>query len=174
LWKNLEDLTERQHARLAWIAQTDPRLRRADLLKEDLRHVFSIKGTEGKHALDRRISWARRCRIPVFVQLARRIVKHRQSVDAALDYGLCQGLIESVNTKIRLLARIALGFRSPHALIALACSPSGGHRRTLPGRTNPRIRQYGPNFLARTGRRKLSLLVSSHNDSAFKWPALSI
>ena len=112
MWKNLEDLTERQHARLAWIAQTDPRLRRAGLLKEDLRHVFSIKGTEGKHALDRRISWASLPH-PVFVQLARRIVKHRQSVDAALDYGLCQGLIESVSTKIRLLARIALGFRSP-------------------------------------------------------------
>ena len=84
---------------------------------------------------------ARRCRIPVFVQLARRIVKHRQSIEAALDHGLSQGLIESVNTKIRLLARIAFGFRSPQALIALAMLALGGHRPTLPGRTNPRISQ---------------------------------
>ncbi len=36
LWKNPEDLTERQTAKLAWIAQTDPRLHRAYLLKEGL------------------------------------------------------------------------------------------------------------------------------------------
>ena len=142
LWKNPEDLTEHQHARLAWIAQTDPRLHRAYLLKEGLRYVFSVKGEEGKQALDRWISWARRCRIPVFVALARRIVKHRQSIEAALDHGLSQGLIESVNTKIRRLTRIAFGFRSPQALIALAMLALGGHRPTLPGRTNdPRISQ---------------------------------
>ena len=142
LWKNPEDLTEHQHARLAWIAQTDPRLHRAYLLKEGLRHVFSVKGEEGKQALDRWISWARRCRIPVFVELSRRIVKHRQAIQAALDHGLSQGLIESVNTKIRLLARIAFGFRSPQALIALAMLALGGHRPTLPGRTtHPRNHQ---------------------------------
>ena len=70
LWKNPEDLTERQSAKLAWIAKTDTRLYRAYLLKEGLRHVFAVKGEEGKQALDRWISWARRCRIPVFVELA--------------------------------------------------------------------------------------------------------
>jgi GAF domain-containing protein len=50
--------------------------------------------------------------------------------------------IESVNTKIRLLARIAFGFRSPQALIALAMLALGGHRPNLPGRTNhPRNHQ---------------------------------
>src|SRR6476661_5974820 len=73
-----EDLTERQTAKLAWIAKTDTRLYRAYLLKEGLRHVFSVKDEEGKQALDRWISWARRCRIPVFVELAGRIVRHRQ------------------------------------------------------------------------------------------------
>jgi len=51
LWKNPEDLTERQSAKLAWIAKTDTRLYRAYLLKEGLRHVFSVKGQEGKQAL---------------------------------------------------------------------------------------------------------------------------
>ena len=55
----------------------------------------------------------------MFVELASRIVRHRQAIDAALDHGLSQGLIESTNTKIRLLTRIAFGFRSPEALIAL-------------------------------------------------------
>ena len=53
--------------------------------------MFSVKGEEGKEALDRWISWARRCRIPVFVELAGRIVRHREAIDAALDHGLSQG-----------------------------------------------------------------------------------
>lgn len=142
LWKNPKDLTERQSAKLAWIAKTDPRLYRAYLLKESLRHVFSVKGEEGKQALDRWISWAQRCRIPVFVELATRIKRHRVAIDAALDHGLSQGLIESTNTKIRLLTRIAFGFRSPQALIALAMLTLAGHRPTLPGRHNhPQISQ---------------------------------
>ena len=134
MWKNPQDLTEAQSAKLAWIAKTDPRLHRAYLLKEGLRHVFTVKGEEGKQALDRWISWARRCRIPAFVELARRIVKHRRAIDAALEHGLSQGLTESTNTKIRLLTRIAFGFRSPEALIALAMLALGGHRPSLPGR----------------------------------------
>lgn len=72
----------------------------------------------------------------------RGIVRHRQAIDAALDHGLWQGLIESTNTKIRLLTRIAFGFRSPEALIALAMLALGGRRPALPGRTkHPRISQ---------------------------------
>ena len=96
--------------------------------------MFKVKGQAGKEALDRWIGWARRCRIPAFVDLQRRIVKHRAAIDAALEHGLSQGLIESTNTKIRLLTRIAFGFRSPQALTALAMLALGGHRPALPGR----------------------------------------
>jgi transposase len=137
LWKNPEDLTDHQRDKLAWIAKTDPRVYRAYLLKEGLRHVFAVKGEDGKHALDRWVSWARRCRLPAFVELQRRIVKHRAAIDAALEHGLSQGLIESTNTKIRLLTRLAFGFRSPEALIALAMLALGGHRPALPGRARP-------------------------------------
>ena len=47
LWKNPDDLTDRQHDKLAWIAKTDPRLHRAYLLKEGLRYVFAVKGEAG-------------------------------------------------------------------------------------------------------------------------------
>jgi transposase len=134
LWKNPEDLTDHQRDKLAWIAKTDPRVYRAYLLKEGLRHVFAVKGEDGKQALERWVCWARRCRLPAFVELQRRIVKHRAAIDAALEHGLSQGLIESTNTKIRLLTRLAFGFRSPEALIALAMLALGGHRPALPGR----------------------------------------
>ena len=135
LWKNPESLTENQTAMLTWIATTDPRLHRAYLLKEGLRHVFATKGEQGKEPLDRWLSWARRCQIPSFIELARKVTKHREAIDAALDHNMSNALVESANTKIRVLTRVAFGFKSPEALIALAMLSLGGHRPQLPGRT---------------------------------------
>jgi transposase len=134
LWKNPENLTTRQQAKLAWVATVDPRLHRAYLLKEGLRLVFRLPYDEAKDALEVWVNWARRCRIPAFVDLQRRIVKHRASILAAIQHGLSNGRIESVNTKIRLITRVAFGFRSPQALIALAMLSLGGHKPVLPGR----------------------------------------
>lgn len=135
LWKNPENLTSRQQTKLAWIAKTDPRLHRAYLLKEGLRLVFQLPLEEAAETLDVWVGWARRCRIPVFIDLQRRIVKHRTSILAAIEHGLSNGRIESVNTKIRLITRVAFGFRSPDALIALAMLSLGGHPPLLPSRT---------------------------------------
>jgi transposase len=134
LWKNAGDLTGHQRHQLEWIAKTDERLWRAYLLKEGLRYVFAVKGNEGKHALDRWITWARRSRMPAFVELQRRIVTHRAAIDVALDTGLSQGLVESTNTKIRLLTRIAFGFHGYEPLIALSMLALGSHPPRLPGR----------------------------------------
>ncbi len=134
LWKNPENLTTAQQAKLAWIAKADPMLHRAYLLKEGLRLIFQLSYEEAVEALQVWIGWARRCRIPAFVDLQRRIVKHQASILAAIEHGLSNGRIESVNTKIRLITRIAFGFRSPNALIALAMLNLGGHKPVLPGR----------------------------------------
>jgi transposase len=134
LWKNRGDLTGRQRHQLDWIAKTTPRLWRAYLLKEGLRYVFAVKGDEGKNALDRWIEWARRSRMPAFVELQRRIVTHRTAIDNALDTGLSQGLVESTNTKIRLLTRIAFGFHGYQPLVALAMLALGVCPPRLPGR----------------------------------------
>lgn len=135
LWKNPEDLTERQTAKLADIAKTNQRLYRAYLLKEQLRQVFALKGTAGVALLERWLQWARRCRIPSFVKLAKSITKHRAGIEAALTHALSNARVESVNTKLRLLTRIAFGFRSPEALVALAMLDLGGLCPNLPGRT---------------------------------------
>jgi len=131
LWKNPDNLTDRQTDKLAWIARTDPRLHRAYLLKEGLRYVFAVKGQAGKDALDRWLSRTARCRIPVFVALGQKVRRHR----AAIEHNLSNGLIESTNTKIRLLQRIAFGFKTADPLIALAMLALGGLRPPLPGRT---------------------------------------
>jgi transposase len=134
LWKNPENLSDNQAIKLAWIAATDPRLYRAYLLKEGLRTIFAMPYDAAVEALDRWVSWARRCRIPAFVKLAKSIVKHKARILAAIEHNLSNALIESTNTKIRLITRIAFGFKSPDALIALALLSLGGHRPVLPGR----------------------------------------
>jgi len=134
LWKNPEDLTDHQRAKLDWVAKTSPTLHRAYLLKEGLRYVFKVKGEAGRQALDRWLAWAQRCRIGVFVELGRKIRRHLPAIYATLEHDLSNGLIESTNTKIRLLTRIAFGFKNPQALIALAMLSLGGYRPALPGR----------------------------------------
>jgi transposase len=134
LWKNPENLTDRQRTKLAWIAKTHPYLHRAYLLKEGLRTVFQLTAPDAKHALQRWLQWAARCRIPEYVQLARRIRAHQPAIHASLDHNLSNALIESTNTKIRLITRIAYGFANPDNLIAMAMLTLGGHRPHLPGR----------------------------------------
>ena len=134
LWKNPENLTEKQRVKLQWIATTDPRLHRAYQLKEGLRLVFHLPLDQAGEALERWVGWARRCRIPAFVKLQKSIVAHTPSILAAIEHGLSNARTESVNTKIRLITRIAFGFKSPDALIALAMLSLGGHRPALPNR----------------------------------------
>jgi transposase len=120
LWKNPENLTWRQEFKIASIRQLNEPLYRSYLLKEQLRSVFRIGGQFGKEILGEWLQWARRCRIPPFVELARTISRHRADIEATLDIGLSNALVELVNTKIRLLTRIAFGFHSAEALISLA------------------------------------------------------
>lgn len=68
------------------------------------------------------------------MKLQKSIVKHRARILAAIEHNLSNGLIESTNTKIRLITRIAFGFKSPEALISLAMLTLGGYRPALPGR----------------------------------------
>jgi len=134
LWKNPDDLTERQRHELDWIAKTDPRLWRAYLLKEGLRYVFAVRGDDGKQALRRWLAWARRSQLPAFLDLHRKITAHRHAIEATLEHGLSNALIESTNTKIRLLTRIAFGFHGHEPLVALALLALGSHPPRLPGR----------------------------------------
>lgn len=136
LWKNPEDLTGNQQGQLARIAKVNRPLYKAYLLKEQLRMVFAVGGAaQGARLLDAWIRWASRSKITVFVDLARKIRSYfRSDIINTLANNLSNGLMESTNTKIRLLTRIAFGFKSAEALIALAKLHLGGYQIDLPGR----------------------------------------
>lgn len=134
LWRNPEDLTDRQHAKLSWIARTNQRLYRAYLLKEQLRQVFAPGGADRILLLDAWLRWASRSRLAPFVTLARRIRDYRDDIANTLTHRLSNARVEAINTRIRLLTRIAFGFKSVHALIALVMLHLGGYDLHLPGR----------------------------------------
>lgn len=132
LWKNPEHLSTTERARLDYSAATHPRLHRAWALKEGLRVAVTGSGHSAVAALDHWVAWAQRSRITPFVRLARRIREHRSAIVATIEHGLTNALVESFNTKIRLIARRAFGFHNVAALIALARLTLSGQRPTLP------------------------------------------
>lgn len=135
LWKNPDHLTDKQQAKLASIAATNKPLYRAYLLKEQLRQVFATGGADGALLLDGWLSWAARSQLRPFTELARKIRAYfRGDIINTLTHRLSNGLIEATNTKIRLLTRVAYGFKSVDALIALTKLHLGGYNINLPGR----------------------------------------
>jgi transposase len=134
LWRNPEDLTRRQEAKLAWIARVNTKLYRAYLMKEQLRIAIRTKGVLSLTMLDEWLIWAQRCRIGPFVELGKKIRKNIAGIEAAMLHNLSNALIESTNTKLRVLHRMAFGFRQPEHLIALALLDRGGYCPPLPGR----------------------------------------
>jgi transposase len=137
LWRNPEDLTAKQAAKLADIARTNRRLYRAYLLKEQLRQALKLGGQAGIVLLDRWLAWAQRCRIDAFVKLGRTIRRHLQAIHETMMTGTGNALVESTNTKLRVIHRRAYGFRTPEAMIALGMLALGGLCPSLPGRPQP-------------------------------------
>ena len=132
LWKKPENLNDAERARLDYIAVTHPRLHRAWALKEGLRVAVTGTGPGAIAALDHWVAWAQRSRIAPFVRLAKRIREYREAIVATIENGLTNALVESFNTKIRLITRRAFGFHNVNALIALARLALSGQRPKLP------------------------------------------
>jgi transposase len=138
LWKNPENLSSKQRRTLAWIAKVNAPLYRAYLLKEALRSVFHERTLPRAMArLEAWLAWAIRCRLEPFTKLARSIKEYRSRIEATLLHGLSNAIVESRNTQLRLLHRIAHGFHDVQAFIGLAMLKLGGLCPPLPGRIRP-------------------------------------
>jgi len=87
LWKNPEDLTARQEAKLAWVSAVNTRLYRAYLLKEQLRVAIRLKGRRAIAMIHAWLAWAARSRISAFVELGRRIRKNLPGSRRPCDTG---------------------------------------------------------------------------------------
>ncbi len=120
LLKNPWNLTPTQSHRLSTLQQDNGRLYRAYLLKETFAgildrhqpHVVTDK-------LNEWLSWASRSRLAGFVKVARTIRKHLSDIVAYIRWGLTNGIVEGLNTKVRVITHRAYGFHSASALIGM-------------------------------------------------------
>lgn len=117
LGKNPENLTPYQKNKLDEIKHLYPILFRGYQLKEGLRFVFQCGKENAEHELNKWLAWACRCRIPVFVELSKKIRRHKEAIIATVHHGLSNARIESMNNKIKVMIRKAYGFRNIQNLI---------------------------------------------------------
>jgi transposase len=135
LLKNPDCLTDRQRHSLAAIQQLNKPLYRAYLLKEQLRMVFQAPADRVGRVLEHWLVWARRCRIPEMVAVAKSVTRHREGIVSAVQHRASNAVVEAVNTSLRLITRVAYGFHSAGAMIAMAYLKHSGLCPPLPGRT---------------------------------------
>lgn len=143
--ENPENLSDRQQGKLAAIQKLNRRLYRAYLLKEQLRQIYRLPAADAIALLDGWLTWARRCRLPSFVKLAKTICAQRAGIIAAICHGLSNARVEAANTTIRLITRRAFGFHTAEALIALR---QAHPLRPLPA--TPRTRHMTPGNVRRS------------------------
>lgn len=145
LGKRPENLTENQAARLEMIKIHNPVLYRAYLLKEDLRLLFHLEAKDSiTQELDKWLSRAQRCRIPEFVELGRKIRRHKEAIVKTLELGLSNARVEATNNKIKLIIRKAYGFRNITNMVDMILLHCSSLPIDLPNRKQKMIRRRDP------------------------------
>ena len=140
LGKAPENLTESQQRKLEMIQNHDNRLYRSYLLKEDLRLLLKMTDVEeAEHALHKWVQWARHCRIPEFVELQRKIMRHKDHILNTIQEQVSNARVESMNNKIKLIIRRAYGFRNIQNMIDLVMLGCSNIVVSLPNRPRTAI-----------------------------------
>lgn len=136
-WVLLKDparLTDEQRQTLAEITKINTPLLKAYLLKEKFRQILRQGGIDRIPHFNLWLAWALRSRIPEMVKVARRMRRYSTDIAHTLRYGLTNGPVEGLNSRIRQVINTARGFRTVNALIAMLHLTLGPDRPTLPGR----------------------------------------
>ena len=135
LGKAPEHLTEKQRAQLEMIAQTNPKLHRAYLMKEKLRLLLKLKDVnEAASELKRWLWWASHSRIPAFKKLYEKIKRHMEHILNTIRLGVSNARVEATNNKIKLIVRKAYGFRNIENMLDMVYLVCSDLRIPLPNR----------------------------------------
>lgn len=113
LLRNRENITRPEdRVRLTELLAANRRLAKAYIMKDDLKLLWSFK--DEKEAAQHWQQWyqrAVRSRIPPLVHFARNLVLWRDGILAHCRYPIHTSVIEGVNNKIKVIKRMAYGFR---------------------------------------------------------------
>lgn len=108
---------------LHWLRQSGLKTARAWRLKERLRDILAWRHHRQVPVLllmDRWVRWARRCRLPSFVRLAKTFQKHRNGIVNMLTHANSNAAAESINADIQSAIARAKGFRTFRNLRTIA------------------------------------------------------
>jgi transposase len=132
LLRNWENLTGAQKTTIRELQKANRRMFRGWQLKEELRDILAMTPVAAKAALDRWLAWASRSKLAPFVKLARTIRHYRQSIEAAIEWRLTNGISESVNASIGRIRANARGFHTAESFISMIMLDRAGIAPTLP------------------------------------------
>ena len=74
------------------------------------------------------------CRIKQVVAVEKKVRRRKADIVAAVELGIGNGRVESINSKIKVIARMGYGFRNTDNLVALLILRCSDCRPALPGR----------------------------------------
>lgn len=98
-----------------------------------MRDLFRVvKPSRAKRHLRTWIDDAAHSGIPAFTMLAQQIDKHYDGIIAAVELGISNGLIEGINSKIRLINARGYGHHSARTLTSMTYLNLGGIDPKLP------------------------------------------
>ena len=112
LYKRPENLTEKEHTKLAELSKLNTPLLKCYLMGDELRHLWSL-GTRGQ-AIALVMDWIHRAthsRIKPLVDFGKNLRGYMQGIIAAADFKINTSVLEGVNNKIKQIKRRAYGFR---------------------------------------------------------------
>ena len=112
LYKRPENLSEKEHTKLAELSKLNTPLLKCYLMGDELRHLWSL-GTRGQ-AIALVMDWIHRAthsRIKPLVDFGKNLRGYVQGIIAAADFKINTSVLEGVNNKIKQIKRRAYGFR---------------------------------------------------------------
>ena len=114
LLKNRENLSDQtdEKARLHDVLAVNQQLNTVYVLKEDLKQIWRYKRRAwAEKWLDSWIQRARESGIKPLIWFTKKLIRHRESILAHCTYPLATSKIEGMNNKVKLIKRIAFGFK---------------------------------------------------------------
>ena len=74
------------------------------------------------------------CRIKPVVAVEKKVRRRRADIVAAVELGISNGRVESINNKVKVTVRMAYGFRNVDNMVALLMLRCSDVKPKLPGR----------------------------------------
>lgn len=113
LLRNASNLRRDERVRLTELLAAHRRLLVVYVLKDALKHLwrYQYRGAADR-AWQAWYGWAVRSRIPALVAFARQLKAKLPGILAHCRYPLHTGVLEGINNKIKVLKRMAYGFRN--------------------------------------------------------------